>query len=599
MAKECFYDDEIAAILNNHFISIKVDRDERPDIDRRFQLAVNAMGSSGGWPLSVFLTHDKKPFYGGTYFPPEDRAGRPGLKKVLGSVLNHYRSKRDEITKYTDRLIELLKRPPLTSSEYDETFIDESVKLVLQEFDNLNGGFGKAPKFPMPGAIEFLINRYFISKDKSIEFAVNRTLNAMGSGGFYDHLGGGFHRYSTDESWIIPHFEKMADDNSWLLRNYLDAYVVFGDEVFKTVSQGIIHFIKTELYDPDGGFYSSQDADVTPDDEGGYFTWTRSDFKKALSDEEYEVMSRYFIDERGAMHHDLSRKVLFPAMNADEIVRETGMQLSSVVKIINSGKDKLLLERKKREAPFIDKTLYSSLNGMLIASFLKGYRVLRDESLKVIALKSLDRILALFYRGGILYHSEGVKAFLDDYMNLSDGLISAYEVTAQNSYLERAVEIMDLCINNLWDSDKGGFFDTADNILEIKIKGVDDIPHPSANSLGIILLLKLNFITQNEKYIQLAEMALKAFNSKSRDSGIHAGYYFGSLDAYFNALKISIHASPESLLAVKAVSLTVPYTFIAYRKDEGYVVPCTGNVCHEPIHNPEDIKEYFKERGYN
>jgi uncharacterized protein YyaL (SSP411 family) len=286
-------------------------------------------------------------------------------------------------------------------------------------------------------------------------------------------------------------------------------------------------------------------------------------------------------------------------MNADEIVRETGMQLSSVVKIINSGKDKLLLERKKREAPFIDKTLYSSLNGMLIASFLKGYRVLRDESLKVIALKSLDRILALFYRGGILYHSEGVKAFLDDYMNLSDGLISAYEVTAQNSYLERAVEIMDLCINDLWDSDKGGFFDTADNILEIKIKGVDDIPHPSANSLGIILLLKLNFITQNEKYIQLAEMALKAFNSKSRDSGIHAGYYFGSLDAYFNALKISIHASPESLLAVKAVSLTVPYTFIAYRKDEGYVVPCTGNVCHEPIHNPEDIKEYFKERGYN
>jgi len=170
MAKECFYDDEIAAILNNHFISIKVDRDERPDIDRRFQLAVNAMGSSGGWPLSVFLTHDKRPFFGGTYFPPEDRQGIPGLKKVLVSVLNHYRSQRDEITKYTDKLIKLLKRPSLSVNDYDETFIDESVRLVLQEFDDQNGGFGKAPKFPMPGAMEFLINRYIISKDKSISF---------------------------------------------------------------------------------------------------------------------------------------------------------------------------------------------------------------------------------------------------------------------------------------------------------------------------------------------------------------------------------------------------------------------------------------------
>jgi len=429
--------------------------------------------------------------------------------------------------------------------------------------------------------------------------AVTKTLSAMGSGGFYDHLGGGFHRYSTDESWIIPHFEKMTDDNSWLLRNYLDAYVVFGDELFRIVSEGIINFIKNDLYDPDGGFYSSQDADVTPDDEGGYFTWTGQDFKNVLSGEEYEVMSRYLFDERGAMHHDPTKKVLFPAMHTDEIVRETGMQLSKVVEIINQGKDKLLRERNHREAPFIDKTFYSSLNGMLIVSLLKGYKVLRDESLKVIALKSLDRVLALFYRDGLLYHSEGVKAFLDDYINLSDGLISAYGVTGRNLYLKRAVEIMDLCINKLWDSDEGGFFDTDDHLLELKIKGVDDIPNPSANSLGIILLLKLNFITQNERYMKLAKIALKAFNSKSRDSGIHAGYYFSSLDAYFNALKISIHASPESSLAVKAVSLTVPYTFIAYRKDEGYVVLCTGNVCHEPMHNPEEIEDFLEKQGYN
>jgi hypothetical protein len=557
------------------------------------------MGSGGGWPLSVFLTHDKKPFFGGTYFPPEDRQGRPGLKKVLVSVLNHYRSQRDEITKYTDKLMKLLKSPSLSVNDYDETFIDESVRLVLQEFDDQNGGFGKIPKFPMPGAMEFLINRYIISKDKSISLAVTKTLSAMGSGGFYDHLGGGFHRYSTDEAWIIPHFEKMADDNAWLLRNYLDAYVVFGDELFRIVSEGIINFIKNDLYDPGGGFYSSQDADVTPDDEGGYFTWTGQDFNKALSGEEYEVMSRYLFDERGVMHHDSSKKVLFPAMNADAIVRETGMQLSKVIKIINQGKDKLLRERNHREAPFIDKTFYSSLNGMLIVSFLKGYKVLRHESLKVIALKSLDRVLALFYRDGLLYHSEGVKAFLDDYINLSDALISAYEVTGRNSYLKTAVEIMDLCINNLWDSDEGGFFDTDEHLLELKIKGVDDIPTPSANSLGIVLLLKLNFIAQDDKYMQLAKIALKSFNAKSRDSGIHAGYYFAALDAYFNALKISIHASPESALTIKTVSLTVPYTFIAYREDKGYVVPCTGNVCHEPINNLEDIEEFLKKRGYN
>jgi hypothetical protein len=598
MAKECFFDDEIAGLLNENFVSIKIDRDERPDIDRRYQMALAAMGSGGGWPLSIFLTHDKKPFFGGTYFPPDDRFGKPGFKKVLRAVIELYRSKRNEIAEYSEKLMQSLKAAPMEDSDINESALDKAVENILSEYDPQNGGFGSSPKFPMPGAMEFLIGRYYLTKNKTVGLAIRKTLEAMAYGGFYDQIGGGFHRYSTDQSWTIPHFEKMADDNAWLLRNYVNAYFVFGDEFYREVAQGIISFINNVLSDPEGGFYVSQDADVTPDDEGGYFTWTDDDFRKTLDDDEYRILSLHLMNQTGAMHHDESKKVLFAVMGAEEIAKNTEKDIKEVAELIKRGKSKLLRSRNKRQEPFIDRTLYTSINGMLVSVYLLSYRVFKDEGLKKFALKSLDKIIKTRFIDGLLFHSEGIKALLDDHVNLVDALISAYEVTGNISYLDNADRTMTLCIKNLWDHDEGGFFDTDEQLLGIGLKGIEDIPHPSANALSIELMLKLSFMTKKEEYAKCAEKALRVFSSKAKNIGIHAGYYFCALDAYFNSLKLTLDASPSSRLAETAVSFINPYTTISYGEDRDRIIPCFRDTCHEPFTDPEILRKFLKKKEY-
>ncbi len=597
MAKECFYDDEIAEILNNHFVPVKLDRDERPDIDRRYQMAVAAMGQGGGWPLSIFLTPDKVPFFGGTYFPPEDRSGRPGFKKVLNAVLELYRSKKDEISRYTDRLMSALTYSPASRGNISESHIDEALERILAAYDQENGGFGTAPKFPMPGAIDFLLNRYYLTGDESLGSALRKTLESMACGGFYDQVGGGFHRYATDKSWIIPHFEKMADDNAWLLRNYLCAYSVTGHTLYREIAEGIVYFIRNVLSGSEGGFYASQDADVSPDDEGGYFTWTDQQFRRTLDNDEYRVLSLYLMHDAGSMHHDASKKTLFVVKDAEEIAEETGKGVAEVIKIIQTGKAKLLQERNKRETPFIDTTLYTSVNGMLVSVFLLGYRVLRDRGLKDFAIISLDRIIKERFIDNTLYHTENVHAFLDDYACLIDALIAAYEATGSTAYSEQADELMKICLDRLWDRDQGGFFDTDDHLLGIGIKGVEDMPHPSANSLCIRLLLKLSSIAGNDIYRRHAEEALKVFSEKAVESGIHAGYYFSVLDSYYNPLTLTLHTKPQSTLSEAALSLYSPHCDILYGEDRGYVVPCIGDACHEPVDNHQGMKYFMNRRN--
>jgi uncharacterized protein YyaL (SSP411 family) len=592
MAKECFENKEIAQFLNENFIAVKLDRDERPDIDRRYQQAVAAMGFGGGWPLSVFLTPEKKPFFGGTYFPPEDALNRPGFKKVLKAVVDFYKSKRQDISRYSERLIDALKTGPSRHGEIKESIVEEAASTILSSFDPQNGGFGSAPKFPMPGALEFLMKRYFLTRNESIGYAVKKTFESMAKGGFRDQIGGGFHRYSTDEAWIVPHFEKMADDNAWLLRNYIDAYFLFGDMYFKEIAEGIIQFLRDVLSDPEGGFYISQDADVTPDDEGGYFTWRDEDFRRVLNDEEYKVLSLHLFHERGAMHHDKSKKVLFISMEPEEISEKLKMDLTEVKRIIKIGKGKLLQERMEREAPFVDRTLYTSLNGMLITAYLKAYRVFKDRYLKDFALKSLERIMKSHLVDNEFFHTEGVKALLDDYVYCIEALIASYEVTGEHSYLTSGEKLMDLCIKKLWD-DEGGFFDTEEEVIGLRLKGIEDIPHPSANSLSIILLLKLFQMTGKTQYQEHAENALRVFSLKAQDMGIHSGYYFSAMDAYFNIIKLAIEASPETELTDIALSFSVPYMSIVYGEGKGRVIPCFKNVCYEPIERVDILKEFL------
>ncbi|OGW38128.1 MAG: hypothetical protein A2Y97_03860 [Nitrospirae bacterium RBG_13_39_12] len=593
MAKECFENEDIIRLLNENFINIKLDRDERPDIDRRYQQAVASMGFGGGWPLSVFLTPDRKPFFGGTYFPPDDAFGRPGFKKVLKEVSDFYNSNKQKISEYSQKLMDSLKSKPFSKAEINETSLNNSLTTILSQFDPQNGGFGSSPKFPMPGAIEFLINRSFFAGKETIGHVIKKTLESMAKGGFHDQIGGGFHRYSVDGAWIIPHFEKMADDNAWLLRNYIDAYLAFGYEYFKDVAEKIISFINDVLSDPGGGFYTSQDADVTPDDEGGYFTWTDKDFRRVLNDEEYRVLSLHLLHERGAMHHDKSKKVLFVSMDTEKIAGKTGMDVQTVSRIISLGKEKLLRERFKRESPFVDRTFYTSLNGMLISAYLKAFRILKDKKIKDFALRSLKKIIRNHFINNKLFHTEGIKAVLDDYIHFTDALIAAYEVTGTLSYLTQADELMELCIKKFWDDNDGGFFDTEEEILGVRLKEIEDIPHSSANSLGIILLIKLYNMTEKAKYYEYAETALKLFSSNAKNTGILSGYYFCAVDAYFNMLKLTLQTAPDSKLGDIALSSFRPYMSIVHGEEKGCITPCIKNVCYDPLQSPDSLREFF------
>lgn len=597
MAKESFEDDSVAAILNEHFVAVKLDRDERPDIDRRYQQAVAAMGQGGGWPLSIFLTPDKKPFFGGTYFPPVERFGIPAFGAVLLAISRYYREKREEIEGQGAMFLDAIRREKKPSGPVSDSLIDEAAAGMLAAFDRTNGGFGSAPKFAMPGAIEFLLGRYFFTGDEDLALMLKKTLSAMAQGGFHDQIGGGFHRYSTDSAWAVPHFEKMADDNAWLLRNYCDAYRLFGDPYLEDTARGIIAFVDRELSDPRGGFYASMDADVTPDDEGGYFTWTDEDLRRALSDEEYRALSMHLFDARNAVHHDPRKVVLSVRETVDDIARKTGVDEVTTREIMARGKQKLLAEREKRQKPFIDTALYTSLNGMMISAYCKTYRTFGDRTVIDRARLALERILDVNVRDGELYHSEGVKAFLEDYAYFCDALVAVHEATGEKRYLDEAKGLIDRCIERFRDGEGAGFFDTEEEVIGMRLKGIDDVPRPSPNAVVILVLLKLAAISGDERYRDHARSALEAFSSEASLMAIHGGYYFCALEAFYRMVKLEVRAMAGSELAEASLFAHHPYTCVT-RGDPGenIVIPCIATTCFEPLTSAKALKEFLEAR---
>ena len=596
MAKECFEDPEVVGILNEHFISIKLDRDERPDIDRRYQRAAAVSGAGGGWPLSVFLSTDRKPFFIGTYFPPTDAYGRPGFRTLLGTIADVYRNRRDELVAQADKVAGYLQMKEPSGGEIDKSLLDKAAGAILSQFDTKNGGFGTAPKFPMAGAMDFLFQRHALVPDGGLTRALRKTLEAMAKGGFHDQLAGGFHRYSTDEGWLVPHFEKMADDNSWLLKNYLDGYVVFGDDYFRQVAQGIVTFLTTVLADPQGGFYASQDADVTPDDEGGYFTWHEADFKRVLTDEENRVLSLHFLHEKGSLPHDPGRKVLFVTVEADEIARRLSLSFDRVTELIASAREKLLKERAGRQTPYVDTTLYTSLNGMCISSLLRAFRVFKDRKLEDMCIKSLARMTRENLAGKELLHCQNIPAMLDDFVFIVEAFVEAYEVTGVTQYLDMADELMETCLLKFWDEEQGGFFDTDREVLGVRLKGVEDIPHPSANSTGIMQMVRLSVLLDKGRYRDLAETALKAFAPAVTHMGVHGGYFFSALDAYFHMVKLTMGMPQSTPLTQAVLARLKPHSTIVYEEEATQtVIPCIGTTCYEPIENEAGLDRFLAE----
>jgi uncharacterized protein YyaL (SSP411 family) len=588
MAKECFEDDEVALFLNALYVCVKLDRDERPDIDQRYQQAVAAMGGGSGWPLSVFLTPDRRAFYGGTYFPLDDRHGRPGFKKVLLAVNEFYGRQRDDAEQYADRIMAAIEPEPLEPSDLTPGVVAQAEHALLAYNDSVNGGFGTAPKFPMPGALSFLIRRAAATKSPEIAAAVRRTLDAMAAGGFHDQLAGGFHRYSVDEAWYVPHFEKMADDNAWLLRNYIEAYAVFGDERYRRVAEGIIRFTREVLADPEGGFFASQDADVTPDDEGGYFIWTDDDLRRVLSNEEYRVLSLRYLHERGRLPHDPDKRVLCAAKGPGAIAAETGLTEAAVRTVIGRGSAKLLAERHSRTAPFVDRTIYTSINGMYIASFFAAFRVLENPELRDFALRSLDRLLKERIIAGEVMHAEGIPALLDDQVHLVEALTAAYEATGDRRFLERAQGLMDDCIERFGDGE-GGFFDTATQVLGTRIRRIEDTPHPAANPVAVIELIRLHHLTGREQYRDAAGKALALFSASALAIGVHGGTCDLAVDAWFNTLDLTVESPPESDLARATRKVCGRAIALSYGPDRGRVVACQNGTCFEPARDAAEI----------
>src|SRR6476469_5914407 len=399
MDRESYESPEIAAIVNEHFIAIKVDRDERPDVDSRYQTAVQAISGQGGWPLTAFLTPEGKPFYAGTYFPPQDYQGRPSFSRVLLTLAQAYREKHSDVLESAESVMSAISQAEGfagKSGSLKPELIDSMVESAVKLFDPEHGGFGSSPKCPHPSGMDLLMQRAAETSNADLLNVITVSLDKMARGGVYDQLAGGFHRYSVDEHWIVPHFEKMSYDNSELLKNYVHAFQATGSGFFAAVARYIIRWMDEWLSDREhGGFYASQDADYSMDDDGDYFTWTLDEAKAVLDEQELAVASlHYDIKEIGEMHHDPAKNVLYVRHSIEDVGKRLSLQAEQIAQLLESAKQKMYAARLLRPTPYVDKTVYTGWNALAISAYFETAKVLRLEDARRFALRSLDRILS-------------------------------------------------------------------------------------------------------------------------------------------------------------------------------------------------------------
>ncbi len=559
MDRESYDDPEVAAIVNEHFVAVKVDRDERPDIDSRYQVAVASLTGQGGWPLTAFLTPDGKPFYGGTYFPPNDAYGRPSFKRVLLSIAAAYREKQGEVLEQARMVESAIARAESSSAgggKLSGAVIDAILESARQMFDAANGGFGNAPKFPHPAALDLVMDQYVRKQenDEELHTIFVRTLEKMARGGVYDQLAGGFHRYSVDERWIVPHFEKMCYDNSELLKNYVHAYQATGDDFFAGVARDIIRWMDEWLSDrTHGGFYASQDADYSMDDDGDYFTWTLAETKAALTEEEATIAALYYdIQEVGDMHHNRAKNVLHVSSSArspvEDIARQLKIPEERAHALLAAAQKKMYAARQLRPTPYVDKTVYAGWNAMCVSAYLEAARVLDLSGARHFALRSLDRLLSEGWHAErgmrhVIAYSEtssddraarrAISGVLDDYAFAAIACLDAYEATADLSYFRFARSITDAMVTGFFDAEEGGFFDTraaseektALGILGTRRKPFQDSPTPAVNSAAAIALLRLHGYAGDAAYRDKAERTLEVYAGVAGQHGIFAATY--------------------------------------------------------------------------
>jgi uncharacterized protein YyaL (SSP411 family) len=630
--RESYENAEIAKIINEHFVPVKVDRDERPDVDSRYQSAISAISGQGGWPLTGFLLSDGKPFFGGTYFPPDDQGGRPGFRRVLLAVADSYRNKRAELERAANSLSEAVAQAEIFTgarADFDLGVVDAQIKSITQLFDIKNGGFGRAPKFPHASAIDLLLERYQQTKEKHLLAMAETTLEKMARGGVYDQLAGGFHRYSVDERWLVPHFEKMSYDNSELLKNYLHGVQATENWLMSNTAEGIVAWVNEVLRDREnGGFFASQDADYSLDDDGDYFTWTLEELRAVLTPEEARVVELYYdVEAHGEMHHNPAKNVLWVARELEDISETLKTDWKATSTLALTAEFKLLEARRKRPTPYVDKTMYVAWNAMFVSAYLEANRVLTESDhleCKPFALKTMDRMLKEAWseeRGfGHRIGGPALEGSLDDQVFSVLALLDAYESTLDPRYFTAAQKTMDLAIARYGDAEGGGFFDRASDAapmggLDVRRKPFQDSPTPSANSVAAIALVRMHAFTGDDRYHAFAKKTLEAFAGIAPQYGLFAATYGLAATLFANhplQVVITGHSNDPAAQALEAAAHRVfrfgksvlrvtpdtPQLHLAGALKEtlphlpagkALAVVCSGQTCLPPTSDPEQL----------
>jgi uncharacterized protein YyaL (SSP411 family) len=614
MAHESFENQEIAAYLNEHFISLKVDREERPDVDHIYMQAVQAISGNGGWPLSVFLTPDRKPFYGGTYFPPEDRFRIPGFPKVLRAVFQAYRDRRSELSEIGQRIENNMQRLPdleLEPLTVGEEILETAFSNIAEQFDNVNGGFGPAPKFPHPMTLEFLLRYYRRYKVSAALEMVELSLRKMAAGGIYDQIGGGFHRYSTDDHWLVPHFEKMLYDNALLCRVYLQAYSVTRKGEYADIAESTIDYVLREMQSKSGGFYSTQDAD-SEGEEGKYYVWSADQIKKAMGPSESNSLAEYYgVSAEG----NFDGKNILHRASIDPFPEE-----------IKAGNKILMAEREKRVKPGRDEKILASWNGLMLRSLAEAAVILKRPDYLKAAVAAGEFLLRNMKFGSSMKHvykdgQTGVDGFLEDYAAVAEGLLALHWASLDSRWLEPVVDLTRSMIQQ-FKGEGDLLFDTAagQEGLFVRPRNTADGATPSGVALAVGVQFKMWALTGQKEYWHIAEKNLLLEREGCSKYPLGYSYWLADMDYYLSkSVEIIVAGKSESELTSQFADLINsrwrPNAVLAFftpglsqvldslpifagrkmidEKPAAYV--CRDNTCRAPANNLIDLEKVLQE----
>ena len=633
MERESFEDEATAELMNEHFVNIKVDREERPDIDSLYMQAVQALTRGGGWPMTVFLTPDGAPFYGGTYFPPRQYGGMPAFTQLLRSIADAYENRRDEVDNSAGQVRDFLRSAAdAAMPEADEEgarLFENAAKGLLSEADAKLGGFGGAPKFPQPMNVEVLLRHHRRTGDEYALNAVETTLTAMARGGIYDQLGGGFARYSVDERWLVPHFEKMLYDNALLARLYLEAYQATGNDLYRRTAAETLDYLLRDMRSPEGGLYSAEDAD-SEGVEGKFYVWTPAELAGALGEDDARVAAAYWgVTERGNFE---GKNILNLPREPEAVAGELGMGPDELGGRVADIRVRLLAEREERVRPARDEKVLAAWNGLALRALALASRVTgegHDERYRRAAGELADFLLERMMPDGRLRRSykDGearIDAYLEDYAALADGLVGLYEATFETRWLVSARDLADRMLALFWDAERGAFYDTPVDHEELVARPRDlyDTAAPSGNSLATEVLLRLALLLDRDDYRQVSERVLSELAGGMEKLPAGFGRLLCALDfSVSRTAEVALVGETESdearALADTVYGRYLPNSVVAGRapedEDAATLVPllaergmrdgratayvCEGYACQSPTTDPGELARQLEERS--